>query len=58
MHVYDGSDVFGTELGKLHGNAIPAAVESTGRDMFLNFLSDYSTTETGFQLTFEAGKNK
>ena len=54
--MYDGANEFGTQLAQLDGDSIPNPVESTGRDMFLRFLSDESETRAGFQLQFEAGK--
>ena len=55
--MYDGADEFGTQLAQLDGDSIPNPIESTGRDMFLNFLSDDSETRAGFQIQFEAGKS-
>ena len=56
LYVYDGANEFGTQLAQLDGDSIPNPIESTGRDMFLNFLSDDSETRAGFQIQFEAGK--
>ena len=56
LYVYDGADEFGTQLAQLDGDSIPNPIQSTGRDMFLNFLSDDSETRAGFQIQFEAGK--
>ena len=58
LYVYDGTDVFATEIAKLTGNSIPADVTSTGRDVFLNFVSDESKNRNGFKLRFDAGKAK
>ena len=58
LYVYDGTDVFATEIARLTGNSIPADVTSTGRDVFLNFVSDESKNRNGFKLRFDAGKAK
>ena len=54
--MYDGANEFGAQLGQLDGDSIPSPIESTGRDMFLNFQSDDSENKAGFQIQFEAGE--
>ena len=56
MDVYDGDDMNAPMIARLTG-ILPSAVMSTGRDIFINFLSDISLTKLGFRIEFNAGKN-
>ena len=38
--VYDGADQYGPELGKFSGTELPHPVRSTGRDMYVRFVTD------------------
>ena len=65
LHVYDGDSLFAPELAKLTGNSSSLQVQlllgdvrSTGRDIFINFLSDDTETRPGFIIQFDAGKRK
>ena len=55
MYVYDGDSMFEGEIARLTG-ILPDEVMSTGRDIFINFLSDDSEATSGFQIQFNAGK--
>ena len=56
--VYNGADTTVPLIGKYCGSLIPASIESTGRDMYALFKSDYSITSRGFkvQVSFEDSK--
>ena len=53
VYVYDGSDGFGLLLDTLTGT-FPAAVTSTGTDMFIQFVTDGSEQTAGFRIEFSA----
>ena len=38
--VYDGANQFAPELGKFSGTELPHPVRSTGRDMYVRFVTD------------------
>ena len=55
VNIYDGEDEFAAQIASLTG-ILPSPVESTGNTIFINFLSDFSTVETGFRIGYEAGE--
>ena len=55
VRIHDGANEFATELAALTG-ILPSPVESTGNTVFINFLSDFDTGDTGFKIEYEAGK--
>ena len=55
VNIYDGENEFATQIASLTG-ILPNPVESSGNTIFINFLSDYDTGETGFKITYEAGE--
>ena len=62
LNIYDGDDISGTtspKIGSFTGGLPTSATkpQSTGRDMYLNFLSDDSQTYEGFKLQFDAGED-
>ena len=60
LKIYDGDETSGTtapSLGSFTGGLPTTKPQSTGRDMYLNFLSDFSVTFEGFELRFDAGKD-
>lgn len=61
VYVYDGDNRFADEIARLTGSpdekdGFPFTVMSTGRDIFIYFLSDDTETTSGFKIQFEAGK--
>ena len=57
LHIYDGDSVFATEITSLTGSHSDP-VMSSGPDMYLNFVSDYSTGNAGFRIQYEPSKKK
>ena len=55
MYIYDGGNMLSDERAQLTG-VISDPFFSTGRDIYLKFLSDGTKTKTGFQIQFESGK--
>ena len=55
VNIYDGEDEFAAQIASLTG-ILPNPVESSGNTIFINFLSDYDTGETGFRIGYEAGE--
>ena len=55
MYVYDGDNAFATEIAVLTG-ILPGDVSSTGRDIYISFISDVSETASGFRIHFDTGK--
>ena len=56
---YDGEDQSGSILGcgrKWCGNSYPE-ITSIGNKIFIEFYSDLSFGATGFNISYEAGKN-
>ena len=56
VNIYDGADDTAGSLDSLTG-ILPSPVQSTGNVIFINFLSDFSTTNPGFKIEYEAGKS-
>ena len=48
--------MFGTELGSLTGDTIPDDIQSTGPDLYINFVSDDSENWDGFIIQYSVGK--
>ena len=55
VNIYDGQNEFAAQIASLTG-ILPNPVESSGNTIFINFLSDFSTVETGFRIGYEAGE--
>ena len=55
VNIYDGQDEFAAQLASLTG-ILPNPVESSGNIIFINFLSDFDTGDTGFRIGYEAGE--
>ena len=55
VNIYDGENEFATQIASLTG-ILPNPVESSGNTIFINFLSDFDTGETGFRIGYEAGE--
>ncbi|XP_013378635.1 SCO-spondin [Lingula anatina] len=54
VQTYDGTSINAQPLDRKRcGSALPPAVTSTGKDMFLKFHSDYSVVFGGFVVSFE-----
>lgn len=51
LKVYDGSSSSGALLANLCGSTTPAAVYSSGNQMYVTFTSDSSVTYSGFSAT-------
>ena len=59
LHIYDGVSTADTQIGSpLTGNTKPNDIFSSGQNIYLNLISDFETTETGFRIQFDAGKLK
>ena len=57
MYVYDGEDVFGDVLSTITGtSSAPLSISSTGPDIFINFVADDDTDQSGFELQYSTGK--
>ena len=54
VEVRDGKDGDSSKLGKYCGSKTPDPIYSTGRFMWIEFESDFRTTETGFRATYIA----
>ena len=52
LTIFDGKTDSDIQLEKLCGQRLPAAVVSTGRDMYLKFKSDTNTNSKGFRATY------
>ena len=55
LNIYDGNDIFATEIASLSG-ILAEVVMSSGPNIFLNFLSDDTETSSGFKIQYWAGK--
>lgn len=55
MYVYDGDSTSAPEIASLTGT-LPDELMSTGRDIFINFISDDSETTLGFRIQFDTSK--
>ncbi|KAK3591496.1 hypothetical protein CHS0354_031603 [Potamilus streckersoni] len=49
LQIFDGANDTGTLLGKLCGSSLPGSLVSTGRYLFLKFVSDQIIVKTGFK---------
>ena len=55
LTIYDGDSFFALELIELSGDSTQDVV-SSGRDIFIQFISDESEVRYGFRIQYEAGK--
>ena len=55
VYIYDGDRIFASEIGSLTGNILPGEIVSTGADIFINLISDFSEAMTGFKIQYAAG---
>ena len=59
LNVYDGDymdGIFSAQLGSLTGSNLPDNITSTGKDIYLNLISDETQNGMGFKIQFDAGK--
>jgi len=54
VNVYDGRDANADQIAHLTGSEIPGDVTSSGRYMFVQFVSDAQGTGTGFSASYSA----
>lgn len=54
LEVRDGSHEYSKLLGKYCGDEYPTSVQSSGRDMWIEFYSDMHGTDKGFWVTYIA----
>lgn len=47
FQVYDGADDNSPFMDRLCGSVLPSPITSTGPDMYLKFVSDYSVGDSG-----------
>ncbi|KAI0218535.1 Exoskeleton protein RP43 [Lamellibrachia satsuma] len=52
VKIYDGSSASAQLKGSYCGSNTPADVESSGSTMFVSFTSDYSVTQSGFEIRY------
>lgn len=52
FQAYDGADTSYPFLDRFCGSVIPSPITSSGPDMHLVFVSDYSETRSGIQATY------
>ena len=57
MYIYDGDSTLADVLGSFTGFETATPVQSTGADLYINFVSDETETLSGFSLQYEIGKN-
>lgn len=55
LYVYDGHST-SSQFKRWSGVNTGEVVTSTGQNLFLNFTTDYSVTDTGFTINFEGKK--
>ena len=54
LYVYDGSNSSAPLFGAYTGNTIPPFVTSSGNDVYVNFVTDASNTDKGWQISYNA----
>jgi hypothetical protein len=54
LYVYDGNTLQAPLIGMFTGNSLPAAINSTGGSLLLEFRSDCGTTADGWSLQFSS----
>lgn len=57
VKIYDGSSASAQLKGSYCGSNTPADVESSGSTMFVSFTSDYSVTQSGFEIRYSLGES-
>lgn len=56
LSLYDGDNVFASEIGRFSGNFTPTDITISGSSVSMLFTSDeYSRNHTGFQVKINAG---
>lgn len=48
VNVYDGTSTSATRIGHFSGTSIPSPLTSTGNNLFVQLVTDYSVTGSGF----------
>ena len=56
LYVYDGYDRLATAINVLSGTSQTITLVSTGPAIFMTFVSDTTTTQSGFKIKYAAGK--
>ena len=56
IEIRDGGDSTAKQIGFLCGDKKPNDIVSTGNQLYVNFVSDFSTQQTGFSASFAQGK--
>ena len=56
VFVYDGNNINNSNIGTFSGNAVPESITSSGRDIFIRFTSDSSSTRIGFSIQYQKSK--
>ena len=54
VNIYDGDTKTSPKLGSFCGAAVPGLIESTGKYLMVEFLSDVSIKKPGFAATYTA----
>jgi Zn-dependent metalloprotease len=57
VEIYDGTSANAPLIGKFTGSSIPSSVSSSGGNMFIRFLSDYSNTYQGWSANYTSTQN-
>ncbi len=53
VHIYDGSNASAPLIGSYSGSAIPLAIQTTQPNAFIEFDTDGSVTESGWEIQYE-----
>ena len=57
VKIYDGSSASAQLKGSYCGSNTPGDVVSSGSTMFVSFTSDYSITQSGFEIRYSLGES-
>ena len=52
VDVYDGGDLSSPSIGRFCGEVIPDVLRTTGNQMLIHFVSDWSVSRGGFTATY------
>ena len=55
FQIRDGDNASSPLIGKYCGSTSPGTIESSGNALYINFYSDGSVTDLGYNATFIAG---
>ena len=56
IEIRDGGDSTAKQIGFLCGDKKPDDIVSSGNQLYVKFVSDFSTQQTGFSASFAQGK--